>query len=69
MTKNEVINLLKENKNDRSIEHWNKSDPSKGRWTSYGIGLTQLKKIAKSIEKDHNLAQKLWDENNIECKT
>ena len=56
MTKSEVVALLKQNQNKRGIEHWNKK-PRPLR--SYGIGLTQFRKLAKQIGRDHRLAQKL----------
>jgi 3-methyladenine DNA glycosylase AlkD len=53
--------LLKENKNVRGIEHWNKLGPNQsGHLSSYGIGLSQLRKLAKQIGRDHRLAQQLW---------
>lgn len=68
MTKSEVIALLKENKNDRGIEHWerlySKSSPLK----SFGIGLTQLRKLAKQIGRDHKLAQQLWKSDIYDAK-
>ena len=57
MNTKEVLELLEENQNERGIAHWNKR-PSK--LTSYGIGLTQLRKLAKQIGRDHKLAQQLW---------
>ena len=57
MTKTKVLALLKENQNERGIAHWKKK-PQKLK--SFGIGLTQLRKIAKQIGRDHQLAQKLW---------
>ncbi|REJ92526.1 MAG: hypothetical protein DWQ34_00330 [Planctomycetota bacterium] len=57
MTKSQVMTLLKENQNARGIAHWKKKPrPLK----SYGIGLTQLRKLAKQIGKDHKLAGQLW---------
>jgi 3-methyladenine DNA glycosylase AlkD len=57
MTKSEVLALLKENKNERGIAHWKKKQRG---LKSFGIGLTQLRKLAKQIGRDHKLAQKLW---------
>jgi 3-methyladenine DNA glycosylase AlkD len=68
MTKHEVLKLLRENANDRGIENWKRMDPTNGKWSSYGIGLTQLKKLAKKIGKDHKLALDLWEEPNFEAK-
>jgi len=60
--------LLEANRNDRGIANWIKHDPSDGKWSSYGIGLTQLRKFAKRIGKNHELALELWEEPNIECR-
>ncbi len=68
MTKSEVLKLLKENANERGIANWKKSDPSNGKWSSFGIGLTQLKKLAKQIGRDHKLATELWKEPNFDAK-
>jgi 3-methyladenine DNA glycosylase AlkD len=57
MTKTQVLELLKENRNERGIAHWKKK-PRKLK--SFGIGLTQLRKMAKQIGRDHTLAQTLW---------
>ena len=62
----EIKTLLEANKNERGIKHWGKMDLP---WTSYGIGLTQLKKLAKKIGHDHDLALKLWQEKNYEMVT
>ena len=66
MKKEDVYNLLEENKNERGIENWKKFKYEN--WTSFGIGLTQLKKLAKKIGKDHKLAQELWKEPNYDIK-
>jgi len=57
MTKTEVLKLLKENQNERGLAHWNKK-PRKLK--SFGIGLTQLRKLAKKVGRDHKLAHQLW---------
>ena len=58
MTKTEVIALLRENKNERGIASWKRLGPP--RMKSFGIGLTQLRKLAKTVGRDHGLAKKLW---------
>lgn len=65
MTKTAVIALLKENQNERGIEHW-KTKPRKLK--SFGIGLTQLRKLAKQIGRDHKLAAQLWKSNVYDAK-
>jgi 3-methyladenine DNA glycosylase AlkD len=57
MTKNEVMALLEENTNEKGVAHWQKR-PRK--LESFGIGLTQLRKLAKKVGRDHELAQELW---------
>ena len=48
MTKAQVVALLKENRNERGMEHWDKMGAaSRGELKSFGIGLTQLRKLAK----------------------
>jgi 3-methyladenine DNA glycosylase AlkD len=65
MTKNEVFAILKEHKNERGIAHWKKR-PS--RLQSFGIGLTQLRKLAKKIGRDHDLAGQLWESDVYDAK-
>ena len=66
MNIDEVRNLLEANKNERGMQHWAKWNMP---WTSYGLGLTQLKKIAKKIGKDHALALQLWNSGNYDMIT
>ena len=58
MTKEEVLAMLEANMNPRGIAHWDKLNIP---LQSFGIGLTQLKKLAKQIGRDHELALKLWE--------
>lgn len=67
MNKAEVFKLLENNKNDRGIASWQKFNYEN--WTSFGIGLTQLKLLAKKIGKNHELAIELWKEPNYDLKT
>ncbi len=60
MTKTEVLALLKKNQNERGIAHWNKRYAKSSKLKSFGIGLTQLRKLAKQIGRDRKLAQQLW---------
>jgi 3-methyladenine DNA glycosylase AlkD len=69
MTKTEVMALLKDNQNERGLANWKKMGEKKtGRHKSFGIGLSQLRKIAKKIGRDHKLAQQLWKANNYDAK-
>ncbi len=63
MTKNEVMDILQKNKNERGIENWKKIRTNPEKLKSYGLGLTQLRKIAKTVGRDHKLAQQLWKSN------
>ena len=66
MIKEDLLKILEDHKNIRGIENWNKLGYPN--MSSYGIGLTQLKKIAKQFGKNHELAQKLWIEPNYDVK-
>ncbi|MEM9529505.1 MAG: DNA alkylation repair protein [Pseudomonadota bacterium] len=59
MTKKDVLDLLKANKNERGVENWKRLASESG-LKSFGIGLTVLRKLAKQVGKDHDLALKLW---------
>ncbi|MEM7234970.1 MAG: DNA alkylation repair protein [Planctomycetota bacterium] len=69
MKKTEVMALLKENQNERGIENWKKLEAkSSGNLKSFGIGLTQLRKMAKGIGRDHKLAGQLFKSNVYDAK-
>jgi 3-methyladenine DNA glycosylase AlkD len=59
MTKNDVLALLEENKDERGIKIMERTG---GSIKSFGLGMTKLKALAKKIGKDHALAMQLWDE-------
>ncbi len=61
MDKTDVLNLLEENQNEKGIQNWETMEPSQERLKSFGIGLTVLRKLAKTIGKDRVLALQLWD--------
>ena len=65
MTKAQVVGLLKENQNERGIAHWKKKPRT---LKSFGIGLTQLRKLAKQVGRDHKLAQQLWKSDVYDAK-
>ncbi|OYP29418.1 DNA alkylation repair protein [Rhodopirellula sp. MGV] len=60
MKKSEVLKLLKENTNPRGVENWEKRGKKDSGLKSFGIGLTQLRKLAKQVGRDHDLATQLW---------
>ena len=68
MTKAEVIELLKENRDARGEANWKKLGDGTGGLTSYGIGLTKLRAIAKKVGRDHGLALELWSDRNHDAK-
>jgi 3-methyladenine DNA glycosylase AlkD len=68
MTKADVLELLSEHRNERGIEHWNARFARESKLKSYGIGLTQLRKLAKQVGRDHKLAIQLWKSNYYDAK-
>lgn len=68
MNSNQVIALLKENKNELGIQKWNQRYSHSKELQSYGIGLTILRKLSKQIGRDHDLASKLWQSNIYDAK-
>ena len=68
MTKTEVLALLKENRDARGEANWKEMGERTGGLTSFGIGLTKLRAIAKQVGRDHDLALKLWNERNHDAK-
>lgn len=67
MNKSEVMKILREHKNERGIAHWQRLG-TPGNLKSFGVGLTQLRKIAKGIGRDRALARMLWDSDVYEAK-
>lgn len=67
MTKSEVMKLLKANQNQRGIENWEKMAKDSG-LKSFGMGLTVLRKLAKQVGKDHDLAMVLWQTDVYDAK-
>lgn len=68
MTKNEVFALLEANRNERGIRNWEKMGYESTGLTSFGIGLTQLRKLAKKVGRNHDLAHELWNSDNYDAK-
>jgi 3-methyladenine DNA glycosylase AlkD len=68
MTKTEVLDLLKSNRDARGEANWKKMGDRTGGLTSFGIGLTRLRALAKQVGRDHDLALKLWNERNHDAK-
>lgn len=68
MTKTDVMALLKSNRNERGVKNWEKLEADTEGLKSFGIGLTQLRKLAKQIGRDHKLALQLWETDNHDAK-
>ncbi|MDX2002667.1 MAG: DNA alkylation repair protein [Chitinophagales bacterium] len=64
----EVMALLEQNADPRGIAHWNKIKKDEYTNTTFGIGVTKLRALAKKIKKDHELALQLWDSNVWDAK-
>lgn len=60
MNQPEVLTLLEEHKNEEGIKKWNKKYKQANDLKSFGIGLTILRKLAKQIGRDRELALELW---------
>jgi hypothetical protein len=60
MTVSEVLTLLAAERDERRIARWAKLGASTGGMRSYGVGLTRLRKLAKRIGRDRELALALW---------
>ncbi|MGJ8644682.1 MAG: DNA alkylation repair protein [Luteolibacter sp.] len=68
MTKAEVMDLLEANRNERGVKNWDKLGFETKGLKSFGIGLTQLRKLAKKIGRDNKLASQLWKSDNHDAK-
>ena len=68
MNKSEIHEYLKSNQDPRGIAHWKAHKEKSGGLRSYGIGLTKLRKYAKSVGKDPKLAKQLWNSTVYEMK-
>ena len=66
MNKSTVAAYLRKNQDPRGIEHWKKHENCGLK--SYGLGLTILRKYAKSIGRDAKLAKSLWKSDIYEMK-
>ncbi len=60
MTVSEVLALLDAERDERGMRNWEKLGSDTAGMRSYGIGLTRLRKIAKRIGRDRELAHALW---------
>jgi hypothetical protein len=68
MTKTEVLALLEEKRDARGEANWKQMGERTGGLTTFGIGLTRLRAIAKQVGRDHDLALELWNERNHDAR-
>ena len=66
--KKDVLRYLDENKDARGIEYWKKHPESSGGLMSYGIGVTRLRKYARTLGRDAKLAAQLWETDFYEAR-
>ncbi len=67
MNLDQVHELLAQNQNTKGMENWNKLSNTGG-LSSYGIGLTVQRKLAKKIGRNRALARQLWESDNYDAK-
>lgn len=60
MTVPDVLALLEAERDERGIGNWARLGEGTAGMRSYGIGLTRLRKLAKQIGRDRELAGALW---------
>lgn len=68
METSEVLELLEANRDERGIQNWNRPGIATGGLKSFGIGLTKLRKLAKQIGRDRDLARTLWETDVYEAR-
>ena len=60
MTVSEVLDLLNAERDERGMSNWEKLGFGATGMRSYGIGLTRLRKLARQIGRNRELALALW---------
>jgi 3-methyladenine DNA glycosylase AlkD len=68
ITKAAVLAHLEREQDPREIAHWEAHREDSGGLDSYGIGLTKLRKYAKTLGRDARLAAQLWRTRIYEAK-
>lgn len=68
METSDVLELLEEHKDERGIRNWERLGPATGGLKSFGIGLTKLRKLAKQIGRNRDLARALWQSDVYDAK-
>ncbi|WP_237132735.1 DNA alkylation repair protein [Pseudohongiella sp. O18] len=64
----DVLKLIEAESDERGIAHWDNLGERRGGLRSFGIGLTKLRKLAKQIGRDRELAQALWKSDIYEAR-
>lgn len=59
MNLTDILVLVTAHQNERGISQWSKMENTYG-LKSFGLGLTQLRKLAKKIGRNHQLALECW---------
>ena len=60
MTVSEVLALFEAERDERGMRNWESLGSRTAGMTSYGIGLTRLRKLARGIGRNRELAHALW---------
>lgn len=68
MEVSEVVELLEANRDERGIRNWERLGSATGGLKSFGIGLTKLRRLAKQIGRDPDLARMLWETDVYDAK-
>ena len=68
MTYKQVIALIKANKGEMKIKNSACGNEGINKLKTFGIGLTKLRKLAKEVGKNHDLAIQLWESDIYEAK-
>lgn len=68
MEKSEVVDLLEANRDEHGIRNWERLGSATGGLKSFGIGLTRLRKLAKQIGRNRDLARTLWETDVYDAK-
>ncbi|MBM3779299.1 MAG: hypothetical protein FJW23_13870 [Acidimicrobiia bacterium] len=59
-TVSEVLEVLHAERDERGMSNWKKRSSGTAGMSSFGIGLTRLRKLAREIGRNRELAQALW---------
>ncbi len=60
MTVSEVLAMLDAERDERGMRNWERLGAGTGGMRSFGIGLTRLRKLAKRVGRNRELARALW---------